>query len=243
MQLQLIEESSLVMREAVKKEIVDVVLRPCEGLSIPLSMFSLVCSPEFAQPSANDPETFNLHTADQSLRWQENSLDWVTHDPVADYFMVEVARFSVPSGHVGYIEQLEQVVTDVDGNFFPTNQEYWGSPEFTFPDADNIQWFLKLDFFAGTQPPRIQLNNTAPIPASSIPGYPYNDLPIINELWYPAHCNRRIKLIVPGNRMLRLYAYSPPLVLYQWRYGGRLAGYTQSMYHAESTANARLITC
>lgn len=126
---------------------------------------------------------------------------------------------------------------------FPTNQEYWGSPEFQIPDVDNIRWYLKLDFFNGIEPPLIYMASTVPIPASSLPGFPYLDLPLIDALFYPAHNNRRIKLIVPGNRILRLFAYSPPTTLYQWRYGGRLAGSVQSTYHEESKHNARSLTC
>jgi len=206
-------------------------------------MFSFVTSPEFWQPSARDPQTFDLYGSDQSLRWQDNHLGMTTHETVAEYFAIEVARFSVPAGQIGYVQHLEQVVNDVDGNYYPTSNEYWGSPHFMLADVNNLRWFLKLDFYNGVQPPRLLMSSAVPIPASSLPGYPYLDLPILNALWYPAHCNRRIKMVVPGNRILRFFAYSPPTTVYQWQLGGRLAGYTQTTYQDEAKENARSLSC
>lgn len=228
------------LNRAIESGIVDVVLRPFSGASIPHSLFALVRDPKWRQTRQN-PEQFELSPSSQSLRWQE-SYRMVTQ-PRTDYYAAEVARFAVPKGEVGFVQHLEQVVNDIAGNYYPTNQEYWGSPEFGLSDVDNIRWVLKLDYYNGTLPPWYAAVNTVPIPYSSMPGYPFTDLSEVRALWYPAHCNRRLRLIVPGNRVLRLIVYTPPTTTYTWRLGGRLAGYTQATFQTSALANARMITC
>jgi hypothetical protein len=164
-----------------------------------------------------------------------------THTTVADYWAVELARFVVPQGQIGYVKYIEQVVNDIQGNYYPTNVAYWGSPSFVLSDVDNLRWYLKLSFYPGFYPPRWQMFSTIPIPPHILPGQPYPDLPQIDALWYPAHNCKSLKLLVPGAMMLRFYLLSPPLTFYQWEVSGKLSGWTQSTYQQSAIVNAREI--
>lgn len=234
--LSLEQEASIALNNAVKNGVIDTVLHP---FSNPIVAGLLGYARERRGKHRQNPNQFDPYEHPKSTQWQENSLNEFTHAPVADWFAVEVARFVVPQGQVGFVTQIEQVVNDVNGNYYPTNQEYWGSPHFVLSDVDDIRWWLKLDFYDGQEPARFQMNNTVPFGSESAPGMPYSDMHEIDALWYPAHCHRPVKLIVPGMRMLRFFYYSPPTTTYQWQVRGRLTGYTQSTFSAEAEANAR----
>jgi hypothetical protein len=235
--LSLEQEASLALSNAVKNGVIDTVLHP---FSNPIITGLLGYARERRGQHRQDPNTFEPYEHPKSTQWQESSFSAFTHAPPADWFCVEVARFVVPKGQVGFVTHIEQVVNDVQGNYYPTNQEYWGSPRFVLSDVDNIRWWLKLDFYDGQLPAaRFQYNDTIPFGSEIAPGMPYSDMHTIDALWYPAHMNRPIKLIVPGMRMLRFFYYSPPTTIYQWEVRGRFTGYTQSTYSTESQANAR----
>lgn len=187
----------------------------------------------------DDPKTFNLSTAAQSTRWQVSHLPTRTHPDVANYWAVELAQFAVPIGHVGFVQCIEQVVNDVTGSYYPTNVSFWGSPRFVDPDVDNLRYYLTISEFYGTLPARFELNSAVAIPIHALPGHPYPDLPIIDGLWYPAHNNKSLKLIVPGRHVLRLFLVTPPTVTYQWEVSGRFSGSTQSTYQNCAVINAR----
>lgn len=188
-----------------------------------------------------NPNSFELWEHSKSQRWQENILDPVIHTTTTDWFAVELARFVVPKGQIGFVRYIEQVVNDSAGSYYPTNNAYWGSPNFVLSDVDNLRWYLKLDYFNGALPARFTLSSTVPFTSQSLPGMPYDDLHEINGIWYPAHLNKELKLIVPGNRMLRLFFFSPPTTQYQWQVEGKLSGYTQSTYCSEAIDNARIL--
>jgi hypothetical protein len=154
--------------------------------------------------------------------------------------MFELARFPVPKGQVGYVTNIDQVVSDINGNYYPSNQEYWGSPTFIFADVLNLRWYLTLDYYDGSDPGRFNVASAAPFGPEILPGVPYTDMFEIDALWYPVHANHpKMKLIVPGQRMLRFFFYTAPTTVYHWEARGRLSGYTQSTYSAEAMANAR----
>lgn len=183
---------------------------------------------------------FEVHSAAQSLRWQEHEFDAVTHpNNLTDYWAVELARFYVPNGHLGFVQFVEQVVNDVDGGYYPTNVTYWGSPRYMESDVNNLRFYLKLSEYDGTAPARYNVNSAAIIRPEALPGAPYPDLPIIRGLWYPAHLQRRMKLIVPEQSVLRFYMITPPTTTYVWEVSGKLSGNTQSTFSNCSVVNAR----
>lgn len=184
-------------------------------------------------------DSWDLWPAAKSARWQEHRFAPITQDPVTDYWAVELARFAVPSGSVGFLRWIEQVVNDAGGNYYPSNVFYWGSPQFVLPDVDGLRWYLRLEMFNGTQPPRFEIYNAAPIPSHALPGVPYSDLPVIDGLWYPAHRKDNLKLIVPGGWQLRFFMIGPPCDDYQWQVSGKLSGNLQTTFQLAAIDNAR----
>jgi len=234
----LTEESAIAMRNAVQNGVIDTVLYPF-GNPFVTALLGWVKG-EVHEPQ--NPQTFEAWQNPKSQRWQESVFDPIEQGSITEYWAAELARFTVPKGSVGFVRFLDQVLYDVAGNYYPTNQFYWGSPYFVIPDVANCRWFLTLDYFDGTLPPRFTFSDTAPFGGEILPGRPYEDLHLIPALWYPAHGPRdMLKLIVPGNRMLRLYFFSPPTDVYHWVAAGRLAGYVQSTYNPEATLNARML--
>lgn len=235
------EEASNVLRRAVQDEVIDTVLKPFNGFTIPYSMFDWVRSKPMSEPS--NPHTFDLWQHPKSRRYQESIMEAQTQPDMAEYWAVELARIVVPHGQVGFVTGIEQVLNDVDGNYFPSNVAYWGSPTFSIDDVDNCRWYLTLDYFDGLLPPRFNLSQVAAIGAGRLPGFGYSDLPEIPGLWYPAHNGpaNKVKLVIPGQRMLRFYFVTPPTLNYQWQASGRLRGYLQSTYSREAQANARMV--
>jgi hypothetical protein len=234
--LSLEQESSIALSNAVKNGVIDTVIHP---FSNPIVVGLLGYIRERRGQHRQNPNTFEPYEHPKSTQWQESAFDTFLHPDTAEWSCAEVARFVVPKGQVGFVTHIEQVINDVGGNYYPTNQEYWGSPRFVLPDVDNIRWWLKLDFYDGVQPARFQFANPAVFGSEVAPGMPYSDMHTIDALWYPAHLDRPVKLIVPGMRMLRFFYYSPPTTTYQWEVRGRLTGYTQSTYSTEATQNAR----
>ena len=240
------DESSIVMKNAVQNGVINTVLSPFGN---PFVAALLDHADRGRALDAQNPNTFEAFEHPKSQRWQDSSLEPVQQllnpDPQAPnpFFMAELARFAVPKGQVGFIRKIEQVINDVDGAVFPTNQTYWGSPVFGVPDIDNCRWYLTLDFFAGILPPRFRFDSLTPFLPSILPGRPYPDMFEIPALWYPANSAQpELKLIVPGNRILRLFFYTPFTTFYRWQVRGRLAGFTQSTYCMEATENARILS-
>jgi hypothetical protein len=233
----LTQDATLVMRNAVKNGVIDTVLSP---FSSPLITNLLCFAGKARKEHRQNPNSFELYQHPVSTSWQEHSFPATNGNPFQGFITAEVARFVVPKGQIGFVQFIEQVVNDVGGNYYATNQDYWGSPTFVIPDVDNIRWWLKLDYYDGTEPPRFNFITPAtPYGSEVAPGIPYSEMALIDALWYPAHLNKKIKLIVPGNRMLRFFYYSPPTTIYDWSVRGRLSGYTQSTYSPEAQQNAR----
>lgn len=234
----LTEESAIAMRNAVKNGVIDTVLYPFGN---PFVSALLYRAQKERPLHRQDPQNFETFENPKSQRWQESVFDPIPQGP--SFFAVELARFTVPKGQIGYVRFLDQVLVDSTGSYYPTNQEYWGSPHFVIPDVDNCRWYLTLDYFDGLLPPRFLLTSATIFGSDSLPGAPYPDLHEVPNMWYPAHAPRdNMKLIVPGNRMLRFFFYSPVTVTYNWLAQGRLAGFTQSTYNQEATENARLLS-
>jgi hypothetical protein len=234
----LTEEASIAMRNAVRAGVIDTVLQPF-GDPMIAALLNWVDSPQATDPQ--NPHTAELWQSPQSQRWQESVLGVVEQPDTENWFAGEIARFVVPKGHVGFVRVLDQVLNDVQGNYYPSNREYWGSPHFVIADVDDCRWYLTLDYFDGLQPPPYIYASAVPFLSDILPGEPYPDLHEIPGLWYPAHGPRdALKLICPGNRMLRLFFYTPPTTVYRWQALGRLAGYVQSTYNRDAETNARI---
>lgn len=238
----LYEESQLTMRHAVQNGVIDTVLSPFKNRHVS-ALMDWADRNRALEPQ--DPNTFEAFEHPKSQRWQDSSfspaLQELNPDPGPNpFFMAELAQFAVPKGQVGFVRVLEQVLRDYDGLVYPSNQEYWGSPIFEVPDIDNCRWYLTLDFFAGILPARFIYTSAAPFTPDILPGAPYSDMFEIPCLWYPAgSAQQDLKLIVPGNRVLRFFFFCQPTSLYRWHVRGRLAGYTQSTYCSEAAQNAR----
>ncbi len=188
-----------------------------------------------------NPHTFDLDTHPKSRRYHESVFPAITDPNVTAYWGVELARITVPKGEVGFLVGLEQVLNDAEGNYYPSNVAYWGSPTFGLDDVDNCRWYLKLDYFDGIVPDRFNLTAVA-MDSMALPGAPYAELPEIDALWYPAHNgSRKLRLIIPGGMMLRFYFLTPPITVYQWQVRGKLRAYTQSTFSREAQANARML--
>jgi hypothetical protein len=234
----LIQDSSEALRNAVNNGVVDTILSPFQEPYLQ-NLLSFVQGKKSLH--VQDPKTFELASSNQSLRWQESQFEPQSQVALAEYYAVELAQFAVPKGSIGFVRYVDQVLNDVDGNYYPSNQEYWGSPHFVFSDIDNCRWYLTLDFFDGQMPAPFVLSSAVAFTSQSLPGIPYTDLPQISRLWYPAHSGKELKLLVPGNRVLRLFFYTPPTTLYRWQVMGKLSGWTQSTYTQQAKANARIV--
>lgn len=234
----LTEQSSIAMSNAVKNGVIDTVLHPFGN---PFIAALLKRADEEKAIEPQNPQTFEAYENPKSQRWQESVFDPIGQGP--SFFAVELARFTVPKGQVGFVRFLDQILVDSTGSYYPTNREYWGSPHFVDPDVDNCRWYLTLSYFDGTLPPRFLLASPTIFGSDSLPGEPYPDLHEVPNMFYPVHAPRdNMKLIVPGNRMLRFYFYTPGTQNYSWLAQGRLAGFTQSTYNDEATENARVLS-
>lgn len=230
------------LRRFADAGIIDTVLAPFDERLLTVGYLKWFGTLALKKKHSQNNAFMNIASADQSQRFQSNRLSTVLHETVTDYWAVELARFVVPNGQIGFVTGVEQVVNAADGSYYPSNVAYWGSPRFVISDVDNIRWYLRLDYFNGLHPNRYNLSSTVAIPWHALPGEPYSDLHEIDAIWYPANNNRRLKLIVPAQRMLRFFMITPPTTLYQWEVSGRLTGYTQTAYTGAAVHNAREIT-
>lgn len=232
-------ERSQLMTDLIRQGIVDTILYPWGDRQVINSMRHV--ERQFPISSDNeDPNTFNLASHPRSERWQEHYFAPVTHADPAEYWAVEVARIIIPQGELGILKTIEQVLYDVDGNYYATNKNYWGSPYNVLTDVANCRWYFKLEWFDGIQPEQFNLQSPNPIGYNNLPGYPFPELQEIDALWYPAGGeNTRVKMLLPDARMLRFYFMTPPTTTYQWTVTGRLRALLQTTFCAEAAQNAR----
>jgi hypothetical protein len=233
------QQSSEFLSDLINGGFVDTTLAPFDARASRLKYFEWFQKIRQVKRHWGNQETYELWPAPQSQRWQESHLEAHTCVPETDHWAVEVARFAVPDGQIGFVKRIEQVVTDVSGSYYPTNVSHWGSPHFVLTDVDNLRWYLTISFYDGLLPARHIQQSAVAIPAHALPGQPYTDLFEIDGLWYPAHNNKPLKLIIPGGRLLRFFLITPPTTVYQWIVEGKLSGYTQSTYQLGAMKNAR----
>jgi len=235
----IVQQATNWLSELIQGGAIDSPFKPLDARQSYIKWFEwfLAINPE--KKVWENPQFFNLWTAAQSQRWQETPLRIMTHTPITDYWAVELAQFSVPWGHVGWINSIEQTVNDVDGGYWPTNVAYWGSPVFVDPEVNSLRWYFKLTAFNGVLPPFYQRTDTIPIPSEQLPGEPYMPLAMLDALWYPAHNKKHLQLIVPGGFVLRAYLYTPPTSNWRWQVGLKISGNTQSVFQNAAVINAR----
>lgn len=228
------------LQKAINDGIVDVRLGPFDDDNFPVGLFSLLRGwHDQGPPSFPTPE---LYADSNSRNFQESILPPATHPDVTEHWAIELGRLFVPHGSIGFMENLEQVLFDVDGNHFPTSSEYWGSPYSQFPDVSGCRWYLMIEHFDQFDGQRVNFQSATPIdPLRSLPGAPYAEKWEIDGIWYPAlsPSARGMKWLIPQNRVLRFFMITPPTTLYRWVAGGRLSACTQSTYSPEAAQNAR----
>lgn len=237
----LLRESSEVMRAAARDGVTETILDPFTFEEIPLEMFHWVLEKSAEKLNVQNPAHFDFLQHPKSKRAQISTFPAATHPDTDEFWAVELAQVVVPQGSIGFLFGLEQVLNDVDGNYYPSNKEFWGSPQFVVPDVDNARWYLTLDFYDGALPTPFNFSSVTPIGASVLPGMSYPELFEIDALWYPAGARQNLNLIIPGARMLRFFFLTPPTTIYQWQVRGRLSAFTQSTFSDEAAKNARLL--
>jgi len=230
--------SSEILSGMIERGIVDPVLSPFDERLITLGFLGWFSTLWDSSRYRKEPKQRELWTSSQSRRFQTSHLPTEQCPDIRYPWAIEVARFAVPEGEIGFIKHIEQIVNDVDGNYYPTNVQYWGSPRFVVADVDDIRWYLTLSYFSGTFPPRFNVN-AATVTPNALPGQPYPDLCEIDSLWYPAHNNVELNLIIPGGYCLRMFCITPICTTFTWEIGGRLSGWTQSTWSGEALNNAR----
>lgn len=237
------EQASNFLTDMIDADVIDTPFEPFDDRLFYVNYFEWFLK-EVApnKRSWQDRDWFDLSTQAQTQRWQEHRFDTVIH-PVSgvNYWAVELAQFAVPNGSVGWVRHIEQVVNDVNGGYYPTNVTYWGSPHYMLSDVNNLRWYFTLSEYDGRRPDRFELASATPIPIHALPGWPYPDLPEIDGIWYPAHLQRRMKLIVPRKSVLRFFMITPPTVDYTWQVSGKLSGMTQSTFQDCAVRNSREI--
>ena len=107
----LTRKASDVLREAIEDEIVDTIISPFDGRSIPFKMFQWVVSQQAIDPQ--NPHTYDLLTHPKSRRYQQSILPPAIHETTTDYWAVELSRIVVPKGQIGFLTSIEQVLNAV----------------------------------------------------------------------------------------------------------------------------------
>ena len=230
-----LEYRSDILRRAIQGRVIDTRI---SRMTNPLVSRAMIIASSVKKHHYQDPNTFRLFEHPNSLSWRESVFEPGVHTTISDYWCLELARIVVPRGSVGYLEGIDQVLNDKDGNYFPSNREYWGSPTFSFSEVDDCKWWLTLDHYYNAEPARFELSQTTPFTITRLPGRPYRDLHEIPGLWYPAHSNQKISTIIPGSSILRFFIYSPPQTVYQWQAAGRLRARVQSTFSKYASRNA-----
>lgn len=161
-----------------------------------------------------------------------------------EYHLIEIGRIGVPSGSIGYLKTIEQVIQDSRSGFFPTASEFWGVPYQLDADLDLCHWYFRLSPFDGTLPARIQISQAAIFDQrASLPGRPFDVLADWSGVWYPPHCgqNKLPNIVVPGGYCLRWFVSVSPTAIWSWQVGGRMRAQIQSATSKAAVSNTSLV--
>jgi len=141
-----------------------------------------------------------------NIRYQATTAGLLTHPEERDFapWLVELARFTVPVRFAGVVHSFEQVliVPGLQTSTAWTESSHWGNP-FIRDDDINVRWLLRLDRIDRNDPWVNQLNPVR------FPGNPWQDMPEVNDLWYPAGSPAagNIHFLIPENTTLRVFAH------------------------------------
>jgi hypothetical protein len=240
----LFRDSTAVLRRAINEGIIDPTMR-----SIAVKSFGKI--------SLFQPLMRQLHDTTRRYRantaWLGKQNSWmmpetrryqISDSPdnspvqlsVAFPWMVELARFSVPTQNIGIIKSFEQFL-DLPGTppAVYSSLVNWGNPFVLLPNR--IVWYFRLSPNAAGAPwvnvTGIQAN------ADHLPGRPYTDLPQTSDLWYPTSspASSNIHLPVPGGFTLRAFLLTP--AMNGIRAAVKLSGTVQSELSSEAQMVAR----
>ena len=71
--------------------------------------------------------------------------------------LIELARVVVPEMQIGYLDNIEQYLADVNGQFYATESQYWGRPYNETIPINDINWLFRIEDFHGLQHQNLQL--------------------------------------------------------------------------------------
>lgn len=236
----MLKEGSRVLSDAIGAGLIDTRIDALKEPAVRRSMQMIEREGPQAL-SAKNPNELELLNHPRTERWQEHVYPPLAHGDQSEWYCLELARIKVPKGEIGILRSLEQVMYDVEGNYYATQVDYWGSPYSVQPDVDNVRWWLQLDYLDQLDPARFAIQQPVVFGRGRLPGYPYSELNEIHGLWYPALSgNTSVKFVIPGHRMLRFFVWTPPTINYRWTFAGRLRATLQTTYCSEALQNTRL---
>jgi hypothetical protein len=228
-------EATQVLERAIAHRVIDV--------SIPWESQAMRAIRALDTVKELTPPFLNVDQNSQALRPQIHTFG---RSPVFDSnqdHLIELARIVVPEMQIGYLENIEQYLADVNGQFYATESQYWGRPYNETVPINDINWLFRLDDFHGLQPPRFTYSAAVIGDYRSVlPGLAWADLPEFDGIWYPATNYTCFRANIAPGKMLRLIAYVPSssLQVYSWRISGRLIARVQSARCEEALQNTRL---
>lgn len=232
-------DNAKLLNLAVYQGIVDTRIHPFDDDAWPVELLQQTIADSQRVGSSYHPD---LYAEQTSRRHVESNLPLATHDPITEYWAIELARLVVQDDAIGFLDSVEQVLKDVNGDYYPTSQDYWGSPYSDIADVAGCRWYLKVEDYDSYDGARLNFTRATPIdPWGDLPGAPYAERFEIDGIWYPAHCptSRGLHWLIPSNSVLRFYLITPPTTLYTWQATGRLRATIQSALCDQAVQNAR----
>lgn len=183
----------------------------------------------------HEPDYLSTLDNPRTLRYQQSNRGELIHPssqgPFAPW-QVEIARFSVPYGSVGFINQWKQFAANAENGDVWTGFDNFGDPFI----APAFRWVLRLDTFDGRSP--LWINSLLPV---HYPGIPFPDLPEETGLWFK--CDSGVppfRWTIPGGYQLRLFFESPESQeAVRFRIAAKLSGLIQTAYSCEAATNER----
>lgn len=186
----------------------------------------------FRNHGEQEPDWLNTLQNPKTLRYQKSTRGPFQHPQQSAPFspwLVELARFEVPYGGVGFVRDFQQFLADENETWSGVN--HWG--DFRIPYS--VRWVFRLDRFNGTHPEWI---NTTGIP--TLPGEPYPDQPDETDLWFPVHNRQTVRWTVPGGFMLRVFCQTDTLQA-RLTVAARVRGELQTAYSCQAAINLRSV--
>lgn len=208
-------------------------------------------SEEFRESGAENTQGFqDAGISPLSIHYREHWYARQIHPDVAAPFRdwsVELARFYVPTGHVGIIKAIEQYLAHqellADPAFVYTQQSRWGIPgPWHTGNANELPnvgtWHFRVQTINRSEPQW----NVVGANARALPSISYTDYPMDDGLFFPAGSpsSQNVHLIVPANTMIRLIWHQAARATgARVEVAAKVRGFIQSDRSAESQLNVR----